>query len=83
MTKKIEFYKLFRHPNTPVTLYATKFKSIHKELLYNGISYPPEDTCTQFINNLGAYFTTIRNTDPLPIKWQCQTIDALIIVARK
>ena len=46
MTKKIEFYKLFRHPDTPVTLYAAKFKSIHKELLYNGIEYPPEDACT-------------------------------------
>jgi len=40
MAKKIKLYKFVCHPDTPVTLYAAKFNSIQKELLYNAIFYP-------------------------------------------
>ena len=83
ITKKIGFYEFFCHPDTNITVYSAKFKALQKVLLYNGISYPQDKICNQFINNLGVELTNICNKYPLPQEWQCQDIDKLILVARQ
>ena len=59
--KKMEFMEYFRRPDMLVTTYSATIKQWTKYLSYNGIYYSMDGLITQFINNLGAEFTTIRN----------------------
>ena len=82
-TKMVEFYSLFRPPTDTIDTYSATFKRWVSQLDYNDIHLTTNQLATQFINGLGADFTTIRNQIPRPPEWQSTDLDVLTTTARE
>jgi len=62
--------------------FSSKFKGWTSQLQYNSIFLPELQISRQFINGLGAEFTTIRNSIPRPQGWDSHDVNTLTIKAR-